>query len=147
MGLIVLPELEVYWYTSWISEVSFFARVMPRDRFELIIWLLHVGSTMTTGTTRRIDKVETLLNLLIPTFQASYNIGKHVAIDETMVGFRGRFLAKQYMPKKPTKWGINAFTMVDSSTGYMCNIMLHWIEQVQHIHASTIHSQHVLLWN
>ena len=98
MGLIVLPELEDYWYTSWISEVSFFARVMPR---ELKIWLLYVGSTMTTGTTRRIDKVEALLNLLIPRFQTSYNMGKHVAIDETMVGFQGGFLAIKYMPKKP----------------------------------------------
>ena len=45
MGLIVLPELEDYWKTSWVSEVSFLVRVMPRDRFELIFWLLHVGST------------------------------------------------------------------------------------------------------
>ena len=85
----------------WVSEVSFFARVMPRNRFELIFWLLHVGSTMTTGPTRRIDKVQALLNLLLPRFQASYNIGKHVAIDETIVGFRGRLVVKQYMPKSP----------------------------------------------
>ena len=125
MGLIVLPELEDYWKTSWVSEVSFFARVMPRDWFELIFWLLHVETTLATIPTRRIDKVQALLNLLIPRFQASYNIGKHVAIDETMVEFRGRFSAKQYMPKKPTKWGIKAFTMADSSTGYMCNILLY----------------------
>ena len=74
MGLIVLPEHEDYWKTSWVSEVLFFARVMPRDRCELIFWLLHVGTTLATSPTRRIDKVQALLNLLVPRFQASYNI-------------------------------------------------------------------------
>ena len=36
-----------------------------------------------------------------------------------MVGFRGRFSVKQYMPKNPEKWGIKAFTMADSTNGYM----------------------------
>jgi len=38
-----------------------------------------------------------------------------------MVAFRGRFAAKQYMPKKTTKWGIKAFSLADSSSGYVLN--------------------------
>ena len=45
--------------------------------------------------------------------------------DETMVGFRGRFSAKQYMPNNPEKWGIKAFTMADSTNGYMLNILVY----------------------
>ena len=52
-------------------------------------------------------------------------MGCNISIDETMVGFRGRFAAKQYMPKKPQKWGIKAFTMADSSTGYTINIVMY----------------------
>ena len=48
---------------------------------------------------RKIDKVRVILEPLIAKFQASYHPGRNIAVDETMVGFRGRFAAKQYMPK------------------------------------------------
>ena len=67
--------------------------------------------------------MNSFLNKLLAKFQSSYDVGRNIAVDETMVGFRGRFAAKQYMPKKPTKWGIKAFTMADSDTGYMVNIL------------------------
>ena len=123
MGIIHLPELEDYWRTSWVCSVPFFGRVLPRDRFELIFWMLHVGHSNTGSPMKKIDKVNTFLNMLLSKFRASYDVGRNIAIDETMVGFRGRFAAKQYMPKKPTKWGIKAFTMADSDTGYMVNIL------------------------
>ena len=119
-----LPELEDYWKLSWVCEIPFFSRILRRDRFELIFWMLHVGQPM-PGREKKIDKVKPLLDLLINKFQASYDVGHCVSVDETMVGFRGRFAAKQYMPKKPTKWGIKAFTMADSCTGYMCNILMY----------------------
>ena len=50
------------------------------------------------------------------TFQARFHPGQELADDETMVWFRGRFGAKQYMLQKLTKSGIKCF---DSSTGYV----------------------------
>ena len=123
MGIIHLPELEDYWRTSWVCSVPFFGRVLPRDRFELIFWMLHVGHSNAGSPARKIDKVNSFLNKLLARFQSSYDVGRNIAVDETMVGFLGRFAAKQYMPKKPTKWGIKAFTMADSATGYMVNIL------------------------
>ncbi len=57
MGIIKLPELEDYWKTSWVAEIPFFSRVMPRDHFELIFWMLHISHPMSTGTVKTIDKV------------------------------------------------------------------------------------------
>ena len=37
-----------------------------------------------------------------------------------MIKFKGRLLFKQYMPKKPTKWGIKCFSLNESDTGYTC---------------------------
>ena len=42
-----------------------------------------------------------------------------------MVGFRGRFAAKQYMPSKPTKYGIKAFVLADSMHGYVLNTLVY----------------------
>lgn len=59
------------------------------------------------------------------TFQRLYSPTKELAIDETMVGFRGRFGSIQYMPQKPTKWGIKAFTLADGANGYLLHVLLY----------------------
>ena len=124
MGLVHVPELEDYWKVSWVSEIPFFSRILSRDRFELIFWLLHVGRPV-PGSQRKIDKVKSFLNVLLTKFHSSYDMGCNISVDETMVGFRGKFASKQYMPKKPQKWGIKAFTLADSSTGYINNILMY----------------------
>ena len=48
-----------------------------------------------------------------------------MSVDETMVGFRGRFSAKQYMPAKPTKYGVKAFTLAESEHGYLLNCLVY----------------------
>ena len=62
-------------------------------------------------------------DILIPNFQSSYKPSRDLAVDETMVGFQGRFGAKQYMPNKPVKYEIKAFTMADSKNGYVLNVL------------------------
>ena len=124
MGIISVPAIENYWKTSWIAEVPFFSRVMPRDRFMLIFWMLHVSHS-TVSPPKRIDKIKLFLELMLTRFQANYAPQRSLAIDETMLCFRGRFAGKQYMPKKPVKWGIKAFSLADSSNGYLLNILLY----------------------
>lgn len=124
MGIIQVPEIEDYWKTGRVSEIPFFRTIMPRDRFEQIFWMLHVSHS-TSQHPKKIDKVKIFLDLLIPKFQSSYYPSQNIAVDETMVGFRGRFGARQYMPQKPTKWGIKAFTMADSTNGYLLNILVY----------------------
>ena len=117
MGIIQLPDIESYWKTSWVCQVPFFRDILPRDRFQEIFWMLHVGTPGVTA--RKIDKIKPLLDILLPRFQELYRPSQNLAIDETMVGFRGRFGSIQYMPQKPTKWGIKAFTLADTANGYL----------------------------
>ena len=74
---------------------------------------------------KRVDKVKLLHDCLITKFQARFYPGQELAVDETMVGFRGRFGAKQYMPQKPTKSRIKCFTRADSSTMYVLNTFVY----------------------
>ena len=124
MGIVRLPEIEDYWKTTWESQIPFFGRVMPRDHFELIFWMLHVSHTE-GNTQKKVDKVRMLLNKLLERFQQCYYPTCQLAVDETMVGFRGRYSARQYMPNKPTKWGIKCFTLADSSNGYILNVLVY----------------------
>jgi hypothetical protein len=38
-----------------------------------------------------------------------------------MIPFHGRFEGKQYHKDKPFKWGVKAWLLCDSTTGYNCN--------------------------
>ena len=121
MGLIQLPTLESYWSSSWTGNIPFFSRAFTRNRFEQIFWMLHVSRDNPQNPGRKINKVKDVLDMLISNFQKAYSPSQHLSADETMVGFRGRFAAKQYMPAKPNKCGIKAFTLADSSNGYVLN--------------------------
>ena len=55
---------------------------------------------------------------LLDNFKSAYKLGWEIAVDESMIGFKGRLHFIQYKPKKPTKWGMKAFVLADSSSGY-----------------------------
>ena len=42
-----------------------------------------------------------------------------------MVGFCGRYGSLQYMPQKPTRWDIKAFTLADAANGYLLNSLVY----------------------
>ena len=54
-------------------------------------------------------------------FRDPYVPGKDMSVDEGMVKFKGRLFFKQYMPKKPVKYGIKVWMAAHSKTGYTSN--------------------------
>ena len=122
MGLIQLPTLESYWSSTWTGKIPFFSRAFPRIRFEQIFWMLHVSRN---NPGKKISKVKHILEMLLGNFQHSFTPDRNLSVDEMMVGFRGRFASKQYMPSKPTKYGIKAFTLADSTQGYIINCLVY----------------------
>jgi hypothetical protein len=48
-----------------------------------------------------------------------------LSIDEAIVSFKGRIWFLQYLPNKPNKWGMKAYSLADSVTGYTFNWMLY----------------------
>ena len=73
--------------------------------------MLHVSSVPDGCIQKRLDKVRTLLDGLISNFKANMKPSSNLSVDETMIGFRCRFGAKEYIPNKPTKYGVKAFTL------------------------------------
>ena len=112
MGIINVPELAS---TSWTSHIPFFGNIFPRNRFELIFWMLHVSSVPVGQTPKRIDKVRVLLDELISSFKANWQPSQNLSVDETMI----------YITNKPTKYGVKAFTLADSLNGYILDLLVY----------------------
>ena len=121
-GISAIPDI---WSTSWVSHVPFFGQLFSKNRFEIILWMLHVSSTPTGHTPKRLHKVHILLNTLVSNFKRCMRSISNLSVDETMMGFSGRFGAKQYMTNMPTKYGIKAFTIADSANGYILDALLY----------------------
>jgi hypothetical protein len=61
---------------------------------------------------------------LMDKFTQTYIPGCELAVDEAMIGFKGRFFLKHYLPGKPTKWQIKAWGLANSANGHLlkCDI-------------------------
>ena len=65
------------------------------------------------------------LNYITARFQALYEVDGNVSVDESMIKFKGRLAFRQYLPMKPTKWGVKVWVMSESSTGYVTNFQIY----------------------
>lgn len=126
MGIIKASSVDAYWNTKWEFNIPFFRQAMFRNRFQLIYHTMLHAAHRDPNNPARGDKIQPLLNMLLAKFQEYYIPFEHISSDESMIGFKGRVIFRQYIPKKPTKWGILARTLADSCTGYMLNIHLYY---------------------
>jgi len=87
---------------------------MPREEFMLLNTFLHFADNQNANLSDRLYKVRPMLNHLISNWQKYYTLNREICIDERMIKFRGRIRFIQYIPSKPTKWGIKAFVLADA---------------------------------
>ena len=84
------------------------------------------------------------LDPLIKNFQEAYHPSREFSIDESMIGIKGRLSFIQYLPKKPTKWGMKAIVFADSKNGCTYNWQLytgkHKIMHDKWVHCTIMHS-------
>ena len=60
-------------------------------------------------------------NMFAEICKSMYLVGTAVCIDEQLLPFRGRCAFRQYMSKKPSKYGIKIWIMCDCATKYIMN--------------------------
>ena len=115
MGINQLPRIADYWKDDPFIGNTGIKQTMTRNRFQEISQLLHFAdSTRTPARSEngydRLYKVRAVLNAVLENSQRCYSPNKHIAIDQGMIAFKGRLLFQQYMPVKPTKYGLKVWT-------------------------------------
>lgn len=103
---------------------------MSGRRFELLMSYLHLNDTSkmpdrASPEHDKLYKIRPFLDRVVNAFRSVYTPFQSVSVDESIIGFKGRLSWIQYMPKKPTKWGIKAWVLADSSNGYVANFQLY----------------------
>ena len=110
MGLDKKPRLSDYWRKSSLywSEA---AKIMTRNRFEMLLRVWHFSDNEACPTGDRLFKIQSVVDLLNKIFKKTVSHGDKVCIDETMIPFRGRLKFRQYIKGKKNKFGIKLFKL------------------------------------
>lgn len=106
MGLVQMPSIESYWSTKSRYINSIARKTMPRNRFELTLRFWHFSDNFKASVDDRIYKVRGLIERLVKNYQSVMEPGEYMAIDESIVPFRGRLKFRQYIPGKAHKYGV-----------------------------------------
>jgi len=122
MGLCTKPAIPDYWSTYWLTKTPF-NNIMSRNRYQLLSSFLHFNNNenqIARGEPgyNPLFKVQPLLDIVDPLYESVYVPGRNLSIDESIVKFKGRVFFRQYLPAKPTKWGLKEFVLCEAGTGY-----------------------------
>lgn len=111
MGLVKLPKLSDYWSRDEIIGHPFPRTIMSRNRFELLLQMVHFSQQDEANKSNRLHRVSKLIDKLNENFKKHYIPGEDLCIDESVVPFRGRLIFRQYNKQKRHKYGIKIFKL------------------------------------
>ena len=112
----------MYWSEDNLFGGFPIANVMCRSRFEKLSQYFHVADR--TGYDRndpnrdKLHLVQEVLDFINGNLLENHTPHRESSIDEAMIAFRGTLAFRQYMPAKPTKYGIKVWVRADSHNGY-----------------------------
>ena len=124
MGILNKPNIKSYWSTDPILSTPFFPAAMSRTRFVQILCYLHFADNNhaprpDSPDYNKLYKIQPVLDLVVSRFKAVYHPERELAVDETLIIFKGRVHFRKFIPSKPGKFGIKAFTLAESTSGYV----------------------------
>ena len=141
MGIIQLNNLKDYWSTDDTTNFPFFRSVFSRDRFFQIFGMLYVGDP---DSSTRCAKIQPFIDLLCPVFESTYTPSQQIAVDESVISFKGRVSFRQYLKGKPHPWGMKAFVMSDGKTGYLQRVCVYYGKETRLIDNNNPHTTQVV---
>lgn len=122
MGIDSLPQRRMYWQAD--TRHPTVAAVLSRDRFESLTRFLRVSPPEAAAAPRNpFSFVRAFIESLNHSFPRHWNPGRHLALDESMVSFRGRSDIKQFVPGKPHPHGYKIWVLANEN--YMLQLQLY----------------------
>lgn len=130
MSFSTRPQIQDHWSSDPVSSCNFCPNVMGRNRFLLILSNLHLNDNSCQPKKNEpaydpLYKLRPLIDRVAVRFQQTYRPGENITVDEGMCKFRGRLVFKQYMPQKPSKYGVKLYMLSESATGYIWNFQIY----------------------
>ena len=109
--------------TSGLEHGIITHQLFSRERFLTIFQtMLHTGQPETESKAN----IEPFVDSLCKRFNKVFSPFRQLSIDEMVVGYKGRWQYKQFNASKPEKYHIKSFGLVDSTCGYVLQILTYF---------------------
>lgn len=123
MGHVKKNLISEYWSTNPLISTPIFSNVMSRNRYQILLRMLHFSDNNTITPGDRLYKIRPILEALMKKFSERYVPFEKLAIDETLFLFKGRLVFRQYIPSKRARFGIKLFVIADCETGFVLHVI------------------------
>ena len=131
-GLLKKSATHHYWDSTNPSQATpWFIEHFNRDRFQLLLKFLHFADNDNQPNPEspeyKLYKIKELADHFRDNFRHLYVPGEDIAVDESMVGYRGKTPhLRQYMPQKHhARFGIKLWCVCDSHSHYTVNFEIY----------------------
>ncbi|KAI5636930.1 transposase IS4 domain-containing protein [Phthorimaea operculella] len=125
MGIVINSKLEEYWTADEeIFTTPGFRVHMRLDRFQLISACLHFSENGTmshelSAAEAKLFKIEPIITHLNAKFQSIYTMGQNIALDASLMQWKGCLSINQFIGNKAAKIGVKTYELCESHTGYL----------------------------
>ena len=120
MSIHQLPTVQSYWKWGQFTGNEEIRDTMTRQWFKDILRNLHILNKEKNDNNGKGFKIPPVTNLLKTVFLMLFPVMNCIKVDEMhMAKCKGRSSIKQYIKKKPFKWGFKFWYHCANSTGYL----------------------------
>lgn len=130
-GIVVKAELTEYWSVNDdIFDTPNFGRYMTYTRFLGIAQMLHFVNneeyiSHLSRSESRVSKIASVVQHLNEKFQALYQLGQCISLDESLTQWKGWLSINQFIKNKAASKGIKTYEVCASTSGYLWKFKVH----------------------
>jgi len=120
----------MYW-SSGITETPFVPQVTSFNRHFLLDNGLHFVDTSKPlpDTATHIEhclwRIKPFFDSIVKNFREVYIPEQNIAVDESLMLYKGRLHIKQHLPMKRARSGLKLYQLCESGSGYIWNSIIH----------------------
>jgi len=118
-------EIQDYWSMDPLSHQPIFGKYMSRNRYQIILRMLHFNQNEDQVPGDRLAKVRMPLKEITTNFKEAMIPFENLAIDESLVLWKGRLSFKQFIKTKRHRFGIKIFVLCDVETDFILDIIIY----------------------
>lgn len=87
--------------------------------------LFHLANNEQATENDKLHKISRFHDIMQERWNQFYRLSPNLTLDEGMIPFSGRLSFLQFIKGKPTRWGIKAFMLASSATGYVYQLKIY----------------------
>lgn len=121
-------------------KIGNYKAIMPYHRFLIIKRCLHfVDNASLPEHPDKLDKIMPIIKHLNQKFSSLYLLEQNIAIDESLLLWKGRLSFSQKIATKKARVGIKSYELCESRTGYLWRMEVY--SGKGHVHVAQVESQ------